>query len=222
MVRELAQTTHGWTLVVGPTISPRQVQVDAVVLATPAVASARLLRDVVTSAARELGRIDYASVALVTLAVDASLVDPGITGSGFLVPPVDGRTIKASTYSSNKWRWLAGDVAIFRGSIGRFGDEDELQRPDTELVEAVAMDLREAIGLRAPLLDATVTRWGGALPQYVVGHLDRVERIRRSVAGVARLEVCGAAFEGVGIPAVIADAEAAATRMLADLADTGE
>lgn len=222
MVRELERRDRGFRLVVGPTIAPEVVTVDAVVMAAPAVAASRLLSDVASTAARELGRIEYASVALVTLAFAASGVDPGITGSGFLVPPVDGRTIKASTFSSNKWGWLSGEVAVFRGSIGRYGDEDELQRPDTELVDAVAMDLREAVGLHAPLLDATVTRWGGALPQYAVGHLDRVERIRRSVAGVERLEICGAAFEGVGIPAVIADADAAATRLLADLNGTEE
>ena len=139
------------------------------------------------------------------------------------MPPVDGRTIKAATFSSNKWGWLAGDVAVFRGSIGRHGDEGELQRPDTELVEAVAMDLREAVGLHAPLLDAQVTRWGGALAAVRrraprPGRPDPAQRVDE----VAGLEVCGAAFDGVGIPAVIADADAAATRLLDDLGRCGD
>jgi oxygen-dependent protoporphyrinogen oxidase len=121
--------------------------------------------------------------------------------------------IKAVTYSSHKWEWLAGDVVLVRCSIGRFREEAEVQRPDTELVEAAVLDLRDAVGLHAPLVDATVTRWGGALPQYAVGHLDRVRRIDEAVAAVSGLEVCGAAYAGVGIPAVIVTAQAAATRV---------
>jgi oxygen-dependent protoporphyrinogen oxidase len=81
----------------------------------------------------------------------------------------------------------------------------------------VALDLRDAIGLHAPLVDAHVMRWGGGLPQYAVGHVERVRRIRAAVAEVPGLEVCGAAFNGLGIPAVIADADAAVTRLLDDL-----
>ncbi len=75
--------------------------------------------------------------------------------------------------------------------------------------------------MRAPLLDAQVTRWGGALPQYAVGHVDRVRRIRAAVAEVPGLEVCGAAYDGVGIPAVIASGQAAATRVAEATAPAG-
>jgi oxygen-dependent protoporphyrinogen oxidase len=189
------------------------VHADAVVVATPATPAGRLLEEVAPAVARELGRIDHASVAIVTLAVDAAKADVELTGSGFLVPPVDGRLIKAATFSSRKWAWLAGDVLVMRCSVGRHREEADLQRDDTELVDGAVMDIREATGLRAPLLDATVTRWGGALPQYAVGHLDRVVRIEAAVAAVPGLEVCGAAYHGVGIPAVIASGQAAATRV---------
>ncbi len=214
VVRELERTTQGWRVVHGPTIKPVAVDAEAVVLAAPAAPTARLLRAVAAPAALELGRLEYASMAVVTIAVDADAVAVDLTGSGFLVPPVDGRLIKASTFSSQKWAWLSGDVAVLRCSVGRLREEADLQRDDTDLVENAVLDLREATGLRAPLLDATVTRWGGALPQYAVGHRDRVARVEASVAGLPGVEVCGAAFDGVGIPAVIASGVAAATRVL--------
>ena len=80
------------------------------------------------------------------------------------------------------------------------------------------MDLRDATGLHAPLLDAVVTRWGGALPQYAVGHVERVARIQAALQTAPGLEVCGAAYDGVGIPAVIASGRAAATRVTDALA----
>ncbi|MBA2446100.1 MAG: protoporphyrinogen oxidase, partial [Nocardioidaceae bacterium] len=224
MVRELTRAPDGWQLVVGPTTRPRQVDVDAVVLAAPAPTSARLLREVAPVAANELGRIEYASVALVTVAVRASDMGAELMGSGFLVPPVDQRVIKAATFSSYKWEWLSGDTVVLRCSIGRHREERDLQRDDSELVDAAMTDLREATGLRAPLQDAVVTRWGGGLPQYAVGHLDRVRLIEQSVEAQPRLAVCGAALEGVGLPAVIANARRAATRVVdqLDVAETME
>lgn len=216
-VRELARTPTGWRLVVGSAHDPHVVEADVVVVATPAPASARLLRHTAPIAARELGRISYASLAIITVAVQADQVDVDLSGSGFLVPPVDGTTIKAATYTSRKWGWLPDDLLVVRCSVGRHGDEKMLQRDDTELVEAAMLDLRDATGLRAPLVDANVTRWGGALPQYAVGHLDRVARIRDAVAAVDGLEVCGAAFDGVGIPAVVATGQTAATRVVEHL-----
>ena len=217
MVRELTRGPGGWRLAVGPTNRLRQVEVDAVVLAAPAPASARLLRDAAPVAAGELSRIEYASLALVTMAVRAGDVGADLVGSGFLVPPVDGRVIKAATFSSYKWEWMRGNMVIIRCSIGRHRDERDLQRDDAELVDAAVSDLREATGLRGPLQDAIVTRWGGALPQYAVGHLDRVQLIEHSVEALPGLAICGAALGGVGIPAVIANAQRAATRVIAQL-----
>jgi oxygen-dependent protoporphyrinogen oxidase len=136
--------------------------------------------------------------------------------SGFLVPPVDGRTIKASTFSFAKWDWVreAGDgFLLLRASIGRHREEAELQRSDEELVTLARADLAEAIGLAAEPVDRHVQRWGGGLPQYAVAHLDRVARIRADVARVPGLAVGGAAYDGVGIPAVIASARRAVEQL---------
>jgi protoporphyrinogen/coproporphyrinogen III oxidase len=92
-----------------------------------------------------------------------------------------------------------------------------VQRSDDELVAGAVRDLAAAVGVRGVPRDAVVTRWGGGLPQYSVGHLDRVARIKGALAGVPGLVACGAAFDGVGIPACIGSGTAAATQVLAAL-----
>ncbi len=218
-VRELVRTDTGFALTVGPTTSPELVIADAVVLATPAAPTARLLGDVAPIAAAELAGIGYASMAVVTFAFDASSVPElaATESSGFLVPPLERRRVKAATFSFAKWAWVreAGDgLLLLRTSLGRYGEETALQASDEELVAWSLADLRDAVGVRAAPIDTHVQRWGGGLPQYAVGHLDRVERIRAAVAGVPGLALCGAAYDGVGIPVVIASAHLAAARIV--------
>ncbi len=234
-VRDLARRPGGgWNLVVGSAADPEVVQADAVVLATPAAATARLLGDVAPDAALELAEVEYASVAIVTLAFRRRDF-PGTTGSGFLVPPVDGRSVKGATYSFAKWEWVAeagrgasggDDLLLMRCSLGRHREERVLQVPDEELVETALHDLSDAIGLSVRPVDWHVQRWGGGLPQYAVGHLDRVRQVRVAVGKAGRLAVCGAAYDGLGIPACIASAEAAVEQVLTglsdELADRGE
>jgi len=220
-VRELARTSTGFRLTVGSTRTPEVLETGRVVLATPAAPTSRLLRDVVPEGARELAAVEYASMAIVTLAVPALEVGDS---SGFLVPSVDGRRIKAATYSFSKWEWVgaASDLRLLRASIGRHREEASLHAPDDELVARVVADLALATGQEIRPVEAHVQRWGGALPQYAVGHLDRVAHVRRAVADVPGLAVCGAAYDGLGIPACIASAELAATQVLASLPGRGE
>jgi oxygen-dependent protoporphyrinogen oxidase len=212
--RELSRSGSGFRLTVGSTRAPETVETDRVVLATPAAPTARLLGEIAPAAATELASVEYASMAIVTLAVPA--LDVG-DSSGFLVPAVDGRRIKAATYSFSKWAWVgaASDLRILRASIGRHREEASLQATDDELVARVVGDLTLATGQPIEPLDAHVQRWGGALPQYAVGHLDRVVRIQRAVADVPGLALCGAAYDGVGIPAVIGSARRATASLLA-------
>lgn len=221
-VRDLSRTDSGFRLVSGPTTRPEAHEADAVVVAAPAAASSRLLEGTAPIAARELGEVPTASVVVVTLAFRADDVPAAAQdASGFLVPPVDGRGIKASTFSFAKWAWVreAGDgLLLLRTSLGRAGEEQTLQRPDEELVAVSRLDLAEAVGITAAPVDTHVQRWGGGLPQYLVGHLDRVDRIDTAVAAVPGLAVCGAAYRGVGIPACIASGRAAAAAILAGLA----
>ncbi|MEV7025283.1 protoporphyrinogen oxidase, partial [Kitasatospora sp. NPDC093558] len=207
-VDELRRTPEGWRVVAGGEV----LAADAVVLAVPAPAAARLLRTDVPAAAAELDTVEYAGMALVTLAFRRADLAEVPAGSGFLVPPVDGRRIKASTFSSNKWGWLersAPDAFLLRTSLGRHREEAVLDLADEELVALSLADLGEAIGLTARPYDTAVSRFDAGLPQYPVGHLDRVARIRAAAAGAGGLALCGAAYDGVGIPACIASAATA-------------
>jgi oxygen-dependent protoporphyrinogen oxidase len=214
-VTELRRQDHtSWRVVAGD----RVLHADAVIVAVPAPVAAGLLRAESPEAAAELRAVEYASMALITLAyrrADAVLPQ----GSGFLVPPVDGRTIKASTFASQKWGWIADedpDVVVLRTSVGRYGETEILEREDTELVKVSRHDLREATGLDATPLQTRVTRWTDGLPQYPVGHHARVARIREHVGKLPGLAVCGAVYDGVGIPACIASAYAAVDRLGGD------
>jgi oxygen-dependent protoporphyrinogen oxidase len=215
-VRGLTRRQHGWELLAGPTSAPESIEADAVILAVPAAAAARLLSRPVPLAADRLGRIEYASAAIVTLLLPRG--PRPLHGSGFLVPAVEGRLIKAVTYSSQKWAWTgqvaAGDVVV-RASVGRFGETVDLDREDGDLIALVRAELAAATGLAGEPRDALVTRWGGSLPQYTVGHLDRVAAIRTAVAAAPDLAVCGAAYDGIGIAACIASAARAAAAVRA-------
>ncbi|MFJ3668879.1 protoporphyrinogen oxidase [Streptomyces sp. NPDC090106] len=204
----------GWRIVGGD----RVLHADSVVVAVPAPAAAALLRAEAPAAAADLAAVEYASMALVTLAyrrADAALP----AGSGFLVPPVDGRTIKASTFASQKWGWIAEgtpDVVVVRTSVGRHGETEILSREDADLVDVSRHDLREATGLTATPVETRVTRWTDGLPQYPVGHHARVARIRAHLAALPGLAVCGAQYDGVGIPACVASAYAAVDKIHGD------
>ncbi len=222
MVRELARTATGWRLTLGSAHAPELLDADAVILALPGRPASRLLAGVpaAASAAAALGEIEYASMAIVTLAYPRAAFAQLPESSGYLVPAVDGRPVKAVTFSSVKWPHLqqrAGDLIFVRCSVGRIGEEALLQRDDADLVTLAAADLAAATGVRGAPAGSLVTRWGGALPQYAVGHLDRVARIQASLAAQPGLAACGAAYAGVGIPACIATARAAADQVLAGL-----
>lgn len=213
-VRELHRTETGWRLVTGPVPRPETVEADAVIVAVPATAASRLLKDEVPAAAGELARIEYASMAVVTLAYPAAAFPERPARSGYLVPPVEGRAVKAVTFSSVKWPHLSRDMILLRCSIGRIGEEHLLQRDDAELVSLAMAEMGDVMGVRGLPADTRVTRWGGALPQYDVGHVDRVARVHAAVSGQPGLAVCGAAYDGLGIPACIVTARRAAGRIL--------
>ncbi|WP_337959966.1 protoporphyrinogen oxidase [Actinomadura viridis] len=225
MVRELRRRPDGWRLTLGPARAPEALDADAVVVAVPAAPAARLLAADVPAAARELERIDYASMALITLVYAASAFPRLPRGSGYLVPAVERREVKAVTFSSVKWPHLRdrdpGVIAV-RCSIGRYGEEHTLQRSDDDLKAAAMTELAATCGVSELPLESRVTRWGGGLPQYNVGHVDRVARIRAAVTRQPGLAVAGAAYDGLGIPACIAGARAAATRMLEFVNGRGE
>ena len=220
MVRKLERMPTGWRLTVGSAHAPELIDADAVIIAVPATPASRLLAGIAGPAATALGEIRYASMAIVTLAYPVTAFPQPVTGSGFLVPAVDNRAIKAVTFSSVKWPHLRRpeqDLHLVRCSVGRLGEDAVLQRDDTELAALAAADLADAVGVRGAPVDVRVSRWGGGLPQYSVGHLERVATIRAGIEAQPGLAICGAAYDGVGIPACIATARVAADQVLAYL-----
>jgi oxygen-dependent protoporphyrinogen oxidase len=215
-VRSLQRREAGWRLVLGPATRPEALDVDAVVLAVPAPAVRKLLAGPVPAAASAAGEVELASSVVVALAyrpAGAAALPPT---SGVLVAADEPLSIKAATHSSNKWAHLGADGLVrLRVSTGRFGEAATLQVDDDELVARARADLATLHGITAAPVEAVVQRWGGGLPQYAVGHLDRVRRIEQAVAGVAGLAVAGSALHGVGVPACVATARAAAETIAA-------
>jgi oxygen-dependent protoporphyrinogen oxidase len=228
-VRSLARNGDGWRLELGaaaPAHAPADnpIDVDAVVLAVPAPAARRLLENTAPEASKAFGEIELASMAVVALALPPGTELPD--SSGVLIGAgerrADGKPFasKAFTFSARKWAHYADGPLLVRGSVGRFGEPGALHFDDDELVRVVRDDLAELTGVTAEPVETLVTRWGGGLPQYAVGHLDLIADIERSVAEVPGLEIAGAALYGVGIPACIGTADAAARRLVATGAGT--
>jgi len=165
-----------------------------------------------------VGALEYASVALVALALPPGTPVPEL--SGFLVPPGAGTLVKAATFVTRKWPALRRDSGpvIVRLSIGRAGEEERLQRDDGVLAAQAHAELSGLLGTSLPPAAASwVQRWGGALPQYAPGHLDRVAAARAALADRPGIALAGAAYDGVGIPACVASGETAAEDIVKSL-----
>lgn len=209
-VESLPGARYRLTLVGGETI-----EADHVIIAAPAYTAAALLDHPAPGLARELRAIEYASVATVALAFAPGSVSLPEGASGLLVPPTMPRTITASTWSSSKWEHLRGGPVLIKCAIGSASNHDALDLPDDEVLARARADLREAAGVDAEPVLARVVRFPQALPQYRVGHLDRVARIDAALAELPGIQLAGAAYRGVGVAACITDGAAAAGRVAA-------
>jgi oxygen-dependent protoporphyrinogen oxidase len=106
--------------------------------------------------------------------------------------------------------------------MGRFGEEAIIQREDAELATIGLTELSTIVGQQLEPVAHRVTRWTRSLPQYRVGHRLLVERVRSSLAKARAVAICGAAFDGVGIPACIESGQQAATRIAETLRAGGQ
>jgi len=189
---------------------------DALVLATPAFDGARLLDPLDGSLAELMRGIPYASTATVTLGYRREGFSHDLDGYGFVVPRVERRILLASTWSSSKWDYRAPDgSALIRSYIGGAGREAVLERPDDEIVALVRGELRAIMGVAEEPVLAKVYRWPRAMPQYLVGHLDRLAAIEERLTRLPGVFAAGAAYRGVGIPDCIRDGLGAAERVRA-------
>jgi len=204
-------TRVGWSVVTG--VGAR-FAADAVVLAVPPGPAASLLEAHAPTSAAKLGAISSASVAMVCLAYREADVGHPLDGSGFLVPRSGGRLMTACSWASSKWPEVAAPgMVVLRLSAGRAGDGRALALADDVLAARLHNEVAVALGITAEPAGHHVTRWVDAFPQYAPGHAELVAAIEQGLP--AGLEVAGAAYRGVGIPACIGSGRAAARRAVA-------
>lgn len=177
-----------------------RLDADAVVLATPAFESARLLTGVNAEAAEALSRIPYASTAVVILVYPERTADrlpPDATG---FVVPAGTRAMTACTWYSRKWPSEAfGDRAVVRCFAGRAGSEEPLAMSDAELIAAVEREVREAVPIGSSPEASAVIRWNRSMPQYEVGHLDLLADLDAALRRTPGIRLTGSAYRGIGI-----------------------
>lgn len=187
---------------------------DGLLLAVPAPAAAPLLAPLCAGAAAEMETIPYASSAVVLLGVATQQISRLPETFGFVVPAIDRRHILAASFASHKFpgRAPAGRTLI-RVFIGGALQPQLLENDDTALIRIAREELAELIGMQGEPEWAAVRRWHRAMPQYHVGHLDRVARIKAEIAQLPGLEIAGNALHGVGIAPVVGTARQAAEQL---------
>ncbi len=209
--------TRQFELPINGSASP--VRVDAVVLATPAWVGSALLKYVSPGASDALAEIEHSSSGLVALGFPETQLTKALNGYGYVVPRAEGRDITAMTWVSSKWSGRApAGQALVRVFLGRTGREAVLQLEDADLIKLAIAEMREVLGLRIEPTLTRVQRWELAMPQYVIGHRERVSRIESGVAAMPGLAITGTMLRGVGIPDVISSARSAADKVLRDVA----
>ncbi len=192
---------------------------DAVIMATESWAAESLIRPHEPAIADALARIPCSSSATVSVAFSENEVGFDLNAFGVLCPIVEGRALMAATYSSTKWPGRApAGRALLRGFVGGPHNQEILKRPDEELVQIVLSEFRDILGLNAfakPLL-TRVFRWHLGMPQYTLGHLERVKLIEDRSAEIPGLALAGGCYKGVGVPNCIESGEQAVSKILGE------
>lgn len=195
---------------------------ESLVLATPAYVSAELLRPLTPIAGGLLEMIPYASTATIAMSYPASAVASAVEGFGFIVPRKEGRDLIAATWTSLKWPHRAPpDQVLVRCYVGGVGREAILQLDDDQLVGRVRAELSTLCGIKAEPCYAEANRWWKAMPQYTLGHLDRLTQLDAALSRYGGLVLTGAGYHGVGIPDCIRDGALAAGRVIRHLSGHG-
>lgn len=194
---------------------------DAVLLATPAWATAALVAGLDDDLARLTSEIPYVSSATVALAYRRSDVGPVGSGRGFVIPQVENRQLTAITWVTNKFPGRApDDLMLLRAFVGRAGREHAVNLPDDGLLRLVQNELRGILKLTAEPVMTRIHRWQRAMPQYVLGHNERLAQIDQRLTTLPGLRLLGASYRGVGIPDCIVSGEQAAEQTLSYLQET--
>ncbi|GAB4581530.1 MAG: protoporphyrinogen oxidase [Anaerolineales bacterium] len=191
------------------------LETDTLILATPAFVSAELLAEVAPELAGELAAIEYVSTATVSLAYRDSDLPRPLDGYGYVIPRREGRTALACTWTSTKFPHRAPEgYALVRVFVGRAGQEADLPWDEAGLLDIARKELKLTLGIIAEPVLTRVFRWEKAMPQYNLGHPERLARIDQALATLPRLGLAGNGYQGIGIPDCIRSGELAVERVL--------
>ena len=212
-VQSMRPQERGWLVSAGD----ESYAFDAVIVATPSHLAATLLQDASHDLASELRAIPYSSSVTVTLAYDQNVRAMLPPGFGFLVPHSEGKRLLAATFVHNKFSDRApADRALIRCFLGGSRDQHILHSSDEEIVRIVREELQQIISLVAEPLFTRVYKWNAAMAQYIVGHLERVERIRHLSQDLPALALAGNGYRGIGVPDCVRSGVDAATALSAN------
>ena len=212
--KSLVQCADGrWEVAIEGGHAP--LEADGVIVATPASHAARLVADVDSRLADELSAIPMAGTAVVSLGYRRDQIKHPLDGFGLVVPAIEGRQIIAASFSSVKYEGRAPDGSVLvRVFIGGALQEELAARDDDELIRIATGELAELLGVSGAPNFSLIARWPATMPQYHVGHIDRIDAIEARTASISGLELAGNAYRGVGIPQCIHSGESAAERVL--------
>jgi oxygen-dependent protoporphyrinogen oxidase len=188
-----------------------RIEADAVICAAPAFTAARLTRRIEARLADHLGYINYASAATVNLTYRRSDFPKPPDAFGFVVPVIERRKIIAGSFSSLKFEGRAPEgFVLARVFLGGVLQTEMMKLSDADMVAAAREEFSDLLGVTAPPGLTEVQRWPAAMPQYAVGHLDRVAKIEALAANIPGFFLAGAAYRGVGLPDCVHSGESVA------------
>jgi oxygen-dependent protoporphyrinogen oxidase len=217
-LNHILRLEHGrWLLLIGGE-HRRWLEVDALIIASPAYKASKLLAGLDSTLAYDLAEIEYSSCAVVSLGYRLDQVKRPLDGFGFVVPVVERRNILSCSYSSVKYAGRAPDGSVLlRVVLGGTAHRGLLSLTDDELVELARSEVSELLHIEGEPVLTHLSRRRHAMPQYHVGHRQRIEKINQRLARFPTLALAGNAYCGVGIPACIQSGQAAAERCLTQL-----
>lgn len=214
-IMRLENTADGYTAVIDEGCTISEEKFDAVVVAIPAPRASHLLEAVDPELAAEIGKIPYAGASVALSGYELKQIGDPLDAFGFVVPAIENRNILAASFSSRKFPGRAPEgCVLIRTFLGGALRPDLVEKPEAELRAIVSRELGELLRIQGEPHLFQLQRWRGAMPQYHLGHVQRVERIQTRAARLPGMALAGNAYHGVGLPQCVRSGRQAAERLL--------